>query len=130
MSSNFPDIKAFSAAPFESFTAATASSTKGLQAIAAETTDYAKKSFEKSRAHFEKLISVKKIDEAIQLQSDFAKSAYEDFVAQATKIGEIYSNLAKEAFKPTTVASSAKPTVVAEPTRTPVNAKQNLSSAA
>ena len=37
------------------FTAATATSTKGLQAIATETTDYAKKSFEKSRAHFEKL---------------------------------------------------------------------------
>ena len=130
MSSNFPDIKAFGTAPFEAFTAATATSTKGLQAIAAETTDYAKKSFEKSRAHFEKLIGVKKIDEAIQLQSDFAKSAYEDFVAQATKIGEIYSSLAKEAFTPITVAASATPTVVAEPTRTPVNAKQNLFSAA
>ena len=127
MSSNFPDIKAFGTAPFEAFTAATATSTKGLQAIATETTDYAKKSFEKSRAHFEKLMGVKKIDEAIQLQSDFAKSAYEDFVTQATKIGEIYSSLAKEAFKP--VAASAEPTVVAEPTRTP-NAKQNLSSVA
>jgi len=101
MSVNFPDIKAFGKAPFEAFTAATASSTKGLQAIAAETTDYSKKSFEKSRAHFEKLIGVKKINEAIQLQSDFAKSAYEDFVAEATKIGGLYSDLAKEAFTPT-----------------------------
>ena len=91
MSANFPDIKAFSTAPFEAFTAATASSTKGLQTIAAETTDYSKKSFEKTRAHFEKLIGVKKINEAIQLQSDFAKSAYADFVAQATKIGGLYS---------------------------------------
>jgi phasin family protein len=99
MSFNFPDMKAFGA-PFEAFTTATATSTKGLQAIAAETTDYSKSSFEKSRAHFEKLIGVKQIDEAIQLQSDFAKSAYEDFVAQATKIGEMYSSLAKEAFKP------------------------------
>jgi len=101
MSVNLPDIKAFGTAPLEAFTAATASSTKGLQAIAAETTDYSKKSFEKSRAHFEKLIGVKKIDEAIQLQSDFAKSAYEDFVAEATKIGTLYSDLAKEAFTPT-----------------------------
>ena len=61
MSVNFPDIKAFGTAPFEAFTAATASSTKGLQAIAAETTDYSKKSFEKSRVLFEKLSSVKKI---------------------------------------------------------------------
>jgi hypothetical protein len=123
MSVNFPDIKAFGKAPFEAFTAATASSTKGLQAIAAETTDYSKKSFEKSRAHFEKLIGVKKIDEAIQLQSDFAKSAYEDFVAQATKIGEMYSSLAKEAFKPITVASSEKPSVPAESWKAPVAAK-------
>jgi hypothetical protein len=125
MSVNFPDIKAFGKAPFEAFTAATASSTKGLQAIAAETTDYSKKSFEKSRAHFEKLIGMKKIDEAIQFQSDFAKSAYEDFVAQATKIGEMYSSLAKEAFKPITVASPAKPSVPADSWKAPVAAKQN-----
>ena len=115
MSVNLPDIKAFGTAPFEAFTAATASSTKGLQTIAAETTDYSKKSFEKSRVLFEKLTGVKKIDEAIQLQSDFAKSAYEDFVAHATRIGELYSSLAKEAFKPITVTSPAKPSVVAEP---------------
>ena len=125
MSVNLPDIKAFGKAPFEAFSAATASSTKGLQAIAAETTDYSKKSFEKSRVLFEKLTGVKKIDEAIQLQSDFAKSAYEDFVAQATKIGEMYSSLAKEAFKPITVASSEKPSVPAESWKAPVAAKQN-----
>ena len=101
MSVNFPDIKAFGKAPFEAFTAATDSSSKGLQAIAAETTDYSKKSFEKSRAHFEKLVGVKNVNEAIQLQSDFVKSAYEDFVAEATKIGSLYSDLTKEAFTPT-----------------------------
>ena len=65
--------------------------TKGWQSIAAETTDYSKKSFEKSRVLAEKLIAVKKFDEALQLQSDFAKSAYEDFLAEATKIGELYT---------------------------------------
>ncbi len=74
---------------------------------------------------FEKLSGVKKIDEAIQLQSDFAKSAYEDFMAQATKIGEMYSSLTAEAFKPITVATPAKPSVVAESWKAPVAAKQN-----
>ena len=69
MSANFPDIKAFSTAPFEAFSAATASSTKGLQDIAAQTTDYSKKSFEKSRVLFEKLTGVKKIDEADEMVS-------------------------------------------------------------
>ncbi len=125
MSANFPDIKAFSTASFEAFSAATASSTKGLQDIAAETTDYSKKSFEKSRAHFDKLIGVKKIDEAIQLQSDFAKSAYADFVAHATKIGEMYSSLTAEASKPITVASPAKPSAIVESWKAPVAAKKN-----
>ena len=125
MSIDFPEMKAFGAAPFEAFTATTASSAKGLQAIAAEMTDYSKKSFEKSRAHFEKLIGVKKFDEAIQLQSDFAKSAYEDFMAEATKIGEIYSSLVKDAFKPVNVASPAQPSVAASSSKAPVAAKQS-----
>ncbi|PWB90042.1 phasin family protein [Methylocystis sp. MitZ-2018] len=93
--------------------------------MAAETTDYSKKSFEKNRAFFDKLIGVKKIDEAIQLQSDFAKSAYDDFLAHATKIGELYSSLAKGAFKPINVASPAQSPVSASPSRAPVAAKQS-----
>ncbi len=121
----FPDIKAFGTNPFEAFTTATTASTEGLQAIAAETTDYSKKSFEKSRAFFDKLTGVKKIDEAIQLQTDFAKSAYEDFLAHATKIGQLYSSLAKEAFKPINVASPTQSPVSASPSKTPVAAKQS-----
>ncbi|MGD9545059.1 MAG: phasin family protein [Methylocystis sp.] len=124
MSGDFSEFKAFGAAPFEAFTAATASSAKGLQGIAAELTDYSKKSVEKSRAHFEKLIAVKKLDEAVQLQSDFFKSSYDDFVAQATKIGEIYSSLAKDAFKPINVASPATP-----PSKAPVAAAAKQNSA-
>lgn len=117
----FPDIVSFRTNPFEAFTVAATSSTKGLQAIATETTEYSKKSFEKSRVHFEKLVGVKKIDEAIQLQSDFAKSAYDDFIAHATKIGEMYSSLAKEAFKPISVASP----VADSPSKAKVAAKQD-----
>ena len=34
------------------------------------------------------------------MQSDYAKSAYETFVAEATKLSELYADLAKEAYKP------------------------------
>ena len=88
---NFDSVKLLGKEQFEAVSAAAAAVTKGWQSIAAETTDYSKKSFEKSRILAEKLIAVKKIDEAIQLQSDFAKTAYEDFVAEATKLGELYS---------------------------------------
>jgi len=100
MVANFDNVQKLGKEQFEAVSAAAAAVTKGWQSIAAETTDYSKKSFEKSRVLAEKLIAVKKMDEALQLQSDFAKSAYEDFLAEATKLGELYSSMAKEAFKP------------------------------
>lgn len=100
MAANFDSVQLLGKEQFEAVSAAAAAVTKGWQSIAAETTDYSKKSFEKSRLLAEKLITVKKLDEAFALQSDFAKSAYEDFVAEATKLGEMYAALTKEAFKP------------------------------
>jgi hypothetical protein len=83
-----------------------------LQTIAAETTDYSKNSLESNSAYVEKLLGAKSLDNAIQIQSEFAKSAYEGFVAQATKIGELYTNLAKEAFKPVETAFAKVQAVV------------------
>lgn len=100
MVANFESVQQIGKEQFEAVSAAAAAVTKGWQSIAAETTDYSKKSFEKSRLLAEKLIAVKKIDEAFTLQTDFAKSSYEDFVAEATKIGELYASIAKEVFKP------------------------------
>ncbi len=73
---------------------------KGLQAIATEFTDYSKKSFEDGSAALEKLFGAKTLETAMEVQSTYAKSAYEGFVAQATKFGELYTDLAKESYKP------------------------------
>jgi len=73
---------------------------KCTQAIAVEMADYSKKTFEDGTAALEKLFGVKSLDKAIEVQTEFAKTAYEGFVAEATKIGELYSDLAKEAYKP------------------------------
>lgn len=73
---------------------------KNAQTIAVEAADYAKKSFETGTSTFEKLIGAKSLDKAIEIQSDYVKTAYEGFVAQSTKMGELYANIAKEAFKP------------------------------
>ena len=73
---------------------------KGWQAIAAEFADYSKKSFEDGSAALEKLFGAKSLEKAIEIQSAYAKSAYETFVAEATKMGELYTDLAKESYKP------------------------------
>jgi hypothetical protein len=48
----------------------------------------------------ENLLGVKSLDKAIEVQSEYAKAAYEGYVAHATRLGELYVKLAKEAFKP------------------------------
>jgi hypothetical protein len=73
---------------------------KSAQAIAVEVVDYSKKSVEGSAAAWEKLMGVKSLEKAMEVQSEYLKSSYEDFVAEVTKLGELYVDLAKDAYKP------------------------------
>lgn len=73
---------------------------KGVQAIASEVTDYTKKAIEEGTSTFEKLIGVKSVEQAVEIQTTYAKKAYDDYVSQVSKIGELYVELAKEAYKP------------------------------
>jgi hypothetical protein len=71
-----------------------------VESIFSEATDYTKMSVDARMAFVEKLLGAKSLDTVIQIQSEYAKTSYADFVAQVTKMGELYSNLAKACFKP------------------------------
>jgi hypothetical protein len=73
---------------------------KSCQAIAVELADYSKKSFEQSTAAVEKLLGAKSFDKAVEVQTEYAKSAYEAYVTEAAKFGELFTELAKESYKP------------------------------
>ncbi len=73
---------------------------KSAQAIAVEIADFSKKSIEDSAAAWERLMGAKTLEKAMEVQSDYLKSSYEGFVAEATKLSELYAGLAKEAYKP------------------------------
>jgi hypothetical protein len=73
---------------------------KGLEAIRASMIDYTNKSFEDGSRAFEQLVGTKSIEQAWEIQSQYAKKAFEAYVAQASKIGEMYVNLARSAYQP------------------------------
>ena len=73
---------------------------KGWQAIAAEMTDYTKRSFEDGTQTFEKLVSAKSVEQAFEIQSSYAKRAYDEYMHQLSKLGGMYADLAKEAYRP------------------------------
>ena len=74
--------------------------TEGFQAVTAEMTDYSKKAFEDATRTFEQLIGVKSFELALEIQSKYAKKAFEAHIAQMTKLGEMYADMAQKAFKP------------------------------
>lgn len=73
---------------------------KSAQAIAVEMAEYSKKAFEDGAAAAEKLFGAKSLEKAVEVQSDYFRSAYEGFVSQTAKLGELYTDLAQEAYKP------------------------------
>jgi phasin family protein len=96
----FEDFQHFSKQQVEAATTFAATMSKGLQEIAAESAEYSKQSMTAGAEAVERLLGAKTVEAAVQIQSDYAKSAYEGFVAKSTKINEILAKVAAEAFKP------------------------------
>ena len=71
-----------------------------IQTIANAYGDYPKKSLHDTRSFVEKLMGVRSLDKAVVIQIEFARQAYETFVAESQKISGLYGELAKQIFKP------------------------------
>lgn len=100
MLKNLDDMQKFGKDNMDATMKSIGAASKGFQAIAAEFTNYSKKSFEDGTAAMERLLGAKTLEKAIEVQSDYVKTTYEGFVAEATKLGELYADLAKESYKP------------------------------
>ena len=100
MFKTFEDAQKFGKEQIDAVTVTATTWSKGVQEIAAQTSDYSKRSFEQTQGLVEKLLGVKTLDKAIEAQTEFARQSYEGFLAQSTKIGELYANLVKETLKP------------------------------
>jgi hypothetical protein len=104
---DFQEIQAIGASQFEAASTATAATARGLQTISTEAAEFARKRVERGFAFGESLLRARKLDEVVQLQSDFARDAYDDLISQAGRFGSIFSDLAKEAFSPKKGAAAA-----------------------
>jgi len=71
-----------------------------LQTIANAYRDYTRKSLEEFGSFVEQLSSVRSIDKAMMVQSEFVKRAYENSVAESQKICELHNRLAKQTLDP------------------------------
>jgi hypothetical protein len=108
--SQFDDMRMYSKDNVDATMKVWGELSKGVQAITAETADYSRKWFEEGSAVLQKLLGAQTFENAIEIQTAYAKTACEGFVAQATRMGELFANLSRplESFVPE--APAARPT--------------------
>ena len=73
---------------------------KAAEEMNAEIISFSKKSYEDSMAAAKELTSAKSVTEFFEKQTEFAKTSFEAYVAEATKLNELYTAAAKDAFAP------------------------------
>ena len=71
---------------------------EGWRTISVQMTDFTKRSLDDGAATVEKLLSAKSFDQAMAIQSDFAKRTFDAYIHELSKIGDMYAQLFKKSY--------------------------------
>ena len=94
------DFNAHSKKNLEALVASTTAATKGVEALGAQAMAYSKTVFEGNVTAAKSLAGAKSVQEVVELQTTFAKSALETYMAQVGKMSETVTASMKESMKP------------------------------
>jgi phasin family protein len=84
----------------EAVVASVTAAAKGAEAISAQTLAFSKKSMEDNVAAAKTLANCKSLQEAVEYQTSFAKTAMETYMAQMNSMSETVTASMKDSFKP------------------------------
>jgi hypothetical protein len=105
----FDNVQKFGTEAMDAVMKSFGAMSKGAQAAAIETADFAKRSFEHGSSTVEQLVGVRTLDKVMAIQSDFVRTSYENLVAQTSKMGELATSTAKEAYAPVEALVAKRP---------------------
>src|SRR5262249_13203080 len=80
--------------------ASVTAATKGAEALGAQAMAYSKKALEDQVAAAKSLTTAKSVQEVVELQTTYAKSAFEAYIAELTRASETVSSSVKDCFQP------------------------------
>lgn len=81
---------------------------KGWQSIAAEWSDYTKRSFEDGTQAWERMAAARSLDQVVEIQTQFARRAYDDYMTQMSRIASLCTDMAREAYRPMGMMSGSE----------------------
>ncbi len=96
----YEDLSRFSKDNLDAYVAAGTTVAKGLETIGRAWVSFTQETFEASTQVAKALLSAKTLREAVDVQTDFAKTTFDKLVSEGTKVSEISVKVANEAAEP------------------------------
>lgn len=94
------ELNAQSKKNLEAIVASTTAATKGAEALGAQAMAFSKAIFDNQVTAARTLAGAKSVQEVVELQTSFAKSALETYMAEVGKMTDTVSSSVKDAMKP------------------------------
>jgi len=94
------EVGAFGKENVEALVASATAATKGFEALSARAVAFSKAAMENHVAATKALMSSKSVQEAIERQSDYARSAFDGYVAEMNRMSDLMTGLTRDAMKP------------------------------
>jgi len=97
---NYDELADFNKETIEAMITSSNVVAKGVEDLGQELAAYAQQAAEKNIATAQKLFAVKNVQDAMDLQVEWAKSAFDGFVAESTKLQDMSMQLGTKASEP------------------------------
>lgn len=101
------ETNTYSKKNLEAMVASVTAAAKGAETVSAQAVAYSKKQMEDQVAAAQKLAQAKSVQEAVEVQTAFAKSALETYMAEMTRMSEVFTASLKDTMKPLNERMSA-----------------------
>ena len=98
--STLGELNTHSRKNLEAVIASATAATKGAESLGAQAMAYGKKSLEDGVGAAKSLASAKSLQEAVELQTAYAKTAFEGYIHEMTRMSETVAASMKEAMAP------------------------------
>ena len=98
--SSYDDLTVASKENMDALVEAATVSQKGMEAVSNEAVSYTKQAMEDGAAAAKAAFGAKNVQELIELNTEYTKSAFDAYIAASTKMGEMFASTAKEASEP------------------------------
>lgn len=101
------DVNAQGKRNLEAVVASVTAATKGAEALGAQALAYSKKALEDNIAQARALTGARSVQEVVELQTSFAKTAMEFYIGELNRASETVSATLKDSFRPINERTSA-----------------------